>query len=180
MNPSHAGDNHLENRVFSAPWPRYAARKPGFLPLIAPVFPRHTRPIRPGVPRWRCPDLRFSARHKARDTGVSCGNPPSALGFPRRPGTARPVCGPEPALAVSPRRPSRLPALRLPLPTPASAPVRPRLGPGPGSPKLSPAFAPRPPGELPSLGPNPKRPRPTLTQKKPESNGVLTYAASGH
>ena len=121
VNPSHAGDNHLENRVFparktafSGPWPRYAARKPGLWPRIAPVFPRHTRPIRPGVPRWRCPDLRFSARHKARDTGVSCGNPPSALGFPRRPGTARPVCGPVPALAVAPRRPSRLPAASAP------------------------------------------------------------------
>ena len=141
MNPSHAGNNHLENRVFSArktafsgPWPRYAARKPGFLPLIAPVFPRHTRPIRPGVPRWRCPDLRCFARQKARDTGVSGGSPPSAPGFPGGPvQPARSVSGKAPwlcpcaGLRGSRRSGSRFPP-RLPRPSARAAPPAPGVG----------------------------------------------------
>lgn len=108
--------------------PGFSRPENGFSRPVAPVrgpetrvfapdragFPRHIHSIRPGVPRWCCPDPRCSARHKARDTGVSGGSRPSALGFPRRPGTGRPVCVPEVSLAVAPRRPSRLPAASAP------------------------------------------------------------------
>lgn len=137
--------------------PRRAARK---RPTCGPGGPARGNARPPGNgPRWP-----GKAAVSAAGSTASCA-PPAPRGGPRR----RKHSWPRPAPPVAPREcaapPPRRPAGPRPGTPTRQAPRRP-----PGWP------CPRgvPPGGSQSLGATGWRPRPPLTQKKPQSNGGLT------